>query len=524
MAQDNLLGNRDKLKQANLSLKSSENKEEHESLDLQMQLHELEMEKLIDQLMQTEASMWKQRACIKEEIEGDRNSAYFQAKAKIHQAKEFIEELRTAEGNMLQEQKSIKEYLVHSYEENFKARPIEHNQELMDHIPLMKAIFSVKRQHLVRLAAKTVSLDINHICTKGSVLGILTLSGAITVLTPVSTDKAGTKIAQTITKGAFNDLDKSIPKTISTVWSRRKKSSRASKLILHRIYVVDTQKNPKAPSLHKVVEPESIIQKTGLAYPHTSHCLASGDILVSCLGDKDGNAEGNGFLLLDSEFNVKGRICRVSLTSNMVRFFKTADGSWSHEVCVAKPAIWDALDSPFVSKMWRSYGHAEQGLWLFLMGRARYLCFVKALLASHGQSKEISEPAAQALVNLSENSKLSIKMIEYEYSPTKKMRAVLPTEISMEEHIWNSSQAGALVASVLQGDLRVLDWHGSENPFKQRLDSKVAGWGVMVSHRSGETEDNFIADLSVGLASGQLLALKRSLGTCVIFGEAFRSP
>ena len=36
------------------------------------------------------------------------------------------------------------------------------------------------------------------------------------------------------------------------------------------------------------------------------------------------------------------------------------------------------------------------------------------------------------------------------------------------------------------------------------LDSKAAGWGVMVSHRSGETGDNFIADLSVGLASGQV--------------------
>lgn len=36
------------------------------------------------------------------------------------------------------------------------------------------------------------------------------------------------------------------------------------------------------------------------------------------------------------------------------------------------------------------------------------------------------------------------------------------------------------------------------------LDSKAAGWGVMVSHRSGETEDNFIADLAVGLASGQV--------------------
>ena len=35
-------------------------------------------------------------------------------------------------------------------------------------------------------------------------------------------------------------------------------------------------------------------------------------------------------------------------------------------------------------------------------------------------------------------------------------------------------------------------------------DAKAAGWGVMVSHRSGETEDTFIADLSVGLASGQI--------------------
>ena len=31
-----------------------------------------------------------------------------------------------------------------------------------------------------------------------------------------------------------------------------------------------------------------------------------------------------------------------------------------------------------------------------------------------------------------------------------------------------------------------------------------AGWGVMVSHRSGETEDCFIADLVVGLGCGQI--------------------
>ena len=34
--------------------------------------------------------------------------------------------------------------------------------------------------------------------------------------------------------------------------------------------------------------------------------------------------------------------------------------------------------------------------------------------------------------------------------------------------------------------------------------SKAAGWGVMVSHRSGETEDTFIADLVVGLCTGQV--------------------
>merc|ERR1719231_1639202 len=32
-----------------------------------------------------------------------------------------------------------------------------------------------------------------------------------------------------------------------------------------------------------------------------------------------------------------------------------------------------------------------------------------------------------------------------------------------------------------------------------------AGWGVMVSHRSGETEDSFIADLVVGLRTGEIM-------------------
>lgn len=39
---------------------------------------------------------------------------------------------------------------------------------------------------------------------------------------------------------------------------------------------------------------------------------------------------------------------------------------------------------------------------------------------------------------------------------------------------------------------------------KAANDSYAAGWGVMVSHRSGETEDTTIADLAVGLRAGQI--------------------
>ncbi|VAH98561.1 unnamed protein product [Triticum turgidum subsp. durum] len=52
--------------------------------------------------------------------------------------------------------------------------------------------------------------------------------------------------------------------------------------------------------------------------------------------------------------------------------------------------------------------------------------------------------------------------------------------------------------------------------------SKRAGWGVMASHRSGETEDTFIADLSVGLATPsaetelQILTLFTALGDTMV--------
>merc|ERR1711981_1156964 len=71
---------------------------------------------------------------------------------------------------------------------------------------------------------------------------------------------------------------------------------------------------------------------------------------------------------------------------------------------------------------------------------------------------------------------------------------------------------------------------------------KAHGWGTMVSHRSGETEDCFIADLVVGLATGQiktgaprrserlakynqLLRIEEELGASAKYvGENFRRP
>ncbi|EOX98909.1 hypothetical protein QUC31_014912 [Theobroma cacao] len=52
------------------------------------------------------------------------------------------------------------------------------------------------------------------------------------------------------------------------------------------------------------------------------------------------------------------------------------------------------------------------------------------------------------------NQELFFILVSPEFeAPTKKMRAALPAEIGMPQHVWNCSQAGALVASVLEGDV-----------------------------------------------------------------------
>jgi selenium-binding protein 1 len=72
-----------------------------------------------------------------------------------------------------------------------------------------------------------------------------------------------------------------------------------------RIHIVDVA-SPREPKLHKVIQPEEIARRTNLSAPHTVHCLADGQIMISMLGDARGQAPG-GFLLLDQQFNIAGR-------------------------------------------------------------------------------------------------------------------------------------------------------------------------------------------------------------------------
>ena len=72
-----------------------------------------------------------------------------------------------------------------------------------------------------------------------------------------------------------------------------------------RIHIVDA-KDPLNLKIHKVIEPETIAKAADLSAPHTAHCLATGEIMISMLGDAKGNGPG-GFLLLDNQFDPKGR-------------------------------------------------------------------------------------------------------------------------------------------------------------------------------------------------------------------------
>jgi selenium-binding protein 1 len=74
-----------------------------------------------------------------------------------------------------------------------------------------------------------------------------------------------------------------------------------------RIHVLNVADDPRRPRIEKVIEPEELARETGYTRPHTVHCMPGDNVVVSMLGDAEGNGAG-GFAVLDAKtFELKGR-------------------------------------------------------------------------------------------------------------------------------------------------------------------------------------------------------------------------
>jgi hypothetical protein len=60
-----------------------------------------------------------------------------------------------------------------------------------------------------------------------------------------------------------------------------------------RVHIVDVS-DPRKPEVAKVIEPDEVIGKSGLSWPHTVHCMPGDIITMSMLGDADGSATTSG--------------------------------------------------------------------------------------------------------------------------------------------------------------------------------------------------------------------------------------
>ena len=74
-----------------------------------------------------------------------------------------------------------------------------------------------------------------------------------------------------------------------------------------RIHVLNVADDPRKPRIETVIEPAELVEKTGYTRPHTVHCMPGENIVISMLGDREGNGAG-GFAVVDATtFELKGR-------------------------------------------------------------------------------------------------------------------------------------------------------------------------------------------------------------------------
>jgi selenium-binding protein 1 len=73
-----------------------------------------------------------------------------------------------------------------------------------------------------------------------------------------------------------------------------------------RIHIIDTKPNPRQPQIAKVIEPETVIKRSGYSRPHTVHCGPDG-IYASALGSATGDGPGGIFMMDPDSFEVLGQ-------------------------------------------------------------------------------------------------------------------------------------------------------------------------------------------------------------------------
>lgn len=73
-----------------------------------------------------------------------------------------------------------------------------------------------------------------------------------------------------------------------------------------RIHVIDTKPDARRPQIVKVIEPQTLIDRTGYTSPHTIHCGPDG-IFASALGSATGDGPGGVFVMDQDSFDVLGK-------------------------------------------------------------------------------------------------------------------------------------------------------------------------------------------------------------------------
>lgn len=73
-----------------------------------------------------------------------------------------------------------------------------------------------------------------------------------------------------------------------------------------RIHVIDTKPDPRQARIVKVIEPQTVMDRTGYSRPHTAHCGPDG-IYLNALGSPEGEGPGGIFIMDPETFDVRGR-------------------------------------------------------------------------------------------------------------------------------------------------------------------------------------------------------------------------